>query len=187
MNETGVSELTQMIDRARNGDPRAERELYEGNVDRIYRLAYRLAGDEELAQDFTQQTFIRAFDRLHQFRGDAAFSTWLHAIARSVIYNGLRKIRRREQREVDLKETDGLVHNPTEPDPDLKERLAKAIDGLPLGYRTVLVMHDIEGYKHEEIAAALGVKTGTSKAQLSRARAKLRTELADFAEEWTSR
>ncbi len=67
-------------------------------------------------------------------------------------------------------------------DPDLKERLAAAIDGLPLGYRTVFVMHDIEGYTHEEIGAALGVQTGTSKGQLSRARAKLRESLADFAE-----
>ena len=70
--------------------------------------------------------------------------------------------------------------------PILKTRLAKAIDDLPAGYRTVFVMHDIEGYKHEEIADVLGVKTGTSKAQLSRARAKLREQLADFAEEWTS-
>ncbi len=75
---------------------------------------------------------------------------------------------------------------PSDADPDLKQRLAAAIAALPWGYRTVFVMHDVEGYKHEEIAAALGVRPGTSKAQLSRARAKLREALADFAEEWAS-
>ena len=69
-------------------------------------------------------------------------------------------------------------------EPDLKERLSREIDRLPLGYRTVFVMHDVEGYTHEEIGTALGVETGTSKAQLSRARAKLREALADFAGEW---
>ncbi len=181
LSESGVTEH-QIIDRALSGDPVAERELYNRHVDRIYRLAYRLAGDEALAQEFTQETFIRAFDRLGQFRGEAAFSTWVHAIARSVVFNGLRKVRRRESREVGLKETVNMAVTQRHVDPDLKERLAAAIDGLPLGYRTVFVMHDIEGYTHEEIGAALGVQTGTSKGQLSRARAKLRESLADFAE-----
>jgi RNA polymerase sigma-70 factor (ECF subfamily) len=160
--------------------------MYDAHVERVYRLAYRMTGDDDLAQEFTQETFIRAFDRLKGFRGDAALSTWLHAIAVSVVYNGMRKVTRLQKRHVDLKETSGLAANPVGAEPDLKERLAAAIDGLALGYRTVFVMHDIEGYKHEEIAAALGVSTGTSKAQLSRARAKLREALADFAEEWAS-
>ena len=160
--------------------------MYDAHVDRIYRLAYRMTGDEDLAQEFTQETFIRAFDRLKQFRGDAALSTWLHSIAVSIVYNGMRKVKRLHQRHVDIEATTGLGHNPGGAEPDLKQRLAAAIDALPWGYRTVFVMHDIEGYKHEEIATALGVKTGTSKAQLSRARAKLREALADFAEEWAS-
>lgn len=175
-----------LIARVLDGDPVAERELYDTHVERVYRLAYRMTGDEDLAQEFAQETFIRAFDRLKQFRGEAALSTWLHAIALSVIYNGMRKVRRLQARHVDLQETAGLGENPVGADPDLKERLAAAIDDLPWGYRTVFVMHDIEGFKHEEIAAALGVQTGTSKAQLSRARAKLREALADFAEEWAS-
>ncbi len=176
----------QLVRRVLEGDPAAERELYDANVDRIYRLSYRMTGDEDLAQEFTQETFIRAFDRLKQFRGEAALSTWLHSIAVSVVYNGMRKVKRLNQRQVDLKETSGMGVEPPHADPDLKERLAAAIDDLPWGYRTVFVMHDIEGYKHEEIAAALGVRAGTSKAQLSRARAKLRERLADFAEEWAS-
>lgn len=177
-----------LIERARAGDPDAERGLYDAHVDRVYRLAYRLTGDDDLAQECTQETFIRAFERLSQFRGQAAFGTWLHAIALSMIYNVTRKVRRLNRRQVDI---DALANLGAEPvagnvDPDLKERLAAAIDELPWGYRTVFVMHDIEGYRHEEIAAALGVRSGTTKAQLSRARAKLRRALADFAEEWAS-
>lgn len=176
----------QLVRRVLDGDPAAERELYDAHVDRIYRLAYRMTGDDDLAQEFTQEAFIRAFEKLKQFRGEAALSTWLHSIAVSVVYNGMRKVKRLNQRQVDLKETHGMGTELAAADPDLKERLASAIGGLPWGYRTVFVMHDIEGYKHEEIAAALGVQTGTSKAQLSRARAKLREVLADFAEEWAS-
>lgn len=177
----------QLIDRALDGDPVAERALYDRHVERIYRLAYRLSGDDALAQEFTQDTFIRAFERLNQFRRESALATWLYAIGRSVIYNGLRKARRRQARQVGLEELAPLGESPTESQPDLKKRLKEAIDGLPQGYRTVFVMHEIEGYTHEEIAETLGVRTGTSKAQLSRARARLRAELAEFAEEWMSR
>ncbi len=176
----------QLIVRVLEGDPVAERELYDAHVDRVYRLAYRMTGDEDLAQECTQETFIRAFDRLKQFRGDAALSTWLHSITVSVVYNVMRKVTRLQKRHTDLSETAMISENPGGADPDLKKRLAAAIDELPHGYRTVFVMHDVEGYKHEEIAQVLGVRTGTSKAQLSRARAKLREALADFAEEWAS-
>ena len=176
---------SQLIARVRAGDSAAQRALYDAHVDRVYRLAFRLAGDDALAQDFTQETFIRAFDRLGSFRGDAAFSTWLHAITTTVVLNGLRKVKRLRQRETDIDDAQAIGVMKRESEPDLKMRLTKAIDELPEGYRTVFVMHDVEGYTHEEIGAALGVETGTSKAQLSRARAKLRVVLADFAGEWT--
>ena len=174
----------QLIARVRAGDSAAERALYDAHVDRVYRLAFRLAGDDTLAQDFTQETFIRAFDRLGSFRGDAAFSTWLHAITTSVVLNGLRKVKRFRQREADIDDAESVGSSHRHAEPDLKTRLQQAIDELPEGYRTVFVMHDVEGYTHEEIGAALGVETGTSKAQLSRARAKLRVALSDFAGEW---
>jgi len=177
---------TQLIARVRAGDSAAERSLYDAHVDRVYRLAYRLAGDDALAQDFTQETFIRAFDRLDSFRGEAAFSTWLHAITTTVVLNGLRKVKRFRQRETDIEDAHAVGSTRREANPDLKVRLTKAINALPEGYRTVFVMHDVEGYTHEEIGVALGVETGTSKAQLSRARAKLRVALADFAGEWTT-
>jgi RNA polymerase sigma-70 factor (ECF subfamily) len=173
-----------LIVRVRAGDGAAERALYDAHVDRVYRHAYRLTGDDELARDYTQETFVRAFDRLASFRGEAALGTWIHAIATSVVLNGLRKITRFRRRETDLAAADGVPGGRRVAEPDLKQRLGQAIDDLPARYRMVFVMHDVEGYTHEEIGTALGVETGTSKARLSRARAKLRVALADFAGEW---
>lgn len=177
---------SELISRVRAGEPAAERALYDAHVDRVYRLAFRLAGDDELARDFTQETFIRAFDRIGTFRGESRLSTWLHAIATTVSLNGLRRVKRFRTRETALEAADGVAGGVRSAEPDLKTRLRDAIDALPDKYRTVVVMHDMEGYTHEEIAAALDMEIGTSKAQLSRARAKLRESLADFAGEWVS-
>jgi RNA polymerase sigma-70 factor, ECF subfamily len=175
-----------MISRAVAGDMAAQRALYDRHVDRVYRLAFRLAGDDDLARDFTQETFVRAFDRLAGFRSESTLATWLHSIGVSVALNGLRKVKRQRGREAPLDEALTVGSTTRHAEPDLKERLAQAIDALPEGYRVVFVMHEVEGYTHEEIAAALGVQPGTSKAQLFRARAKLRESLADFAGEWVS-
>ena len=168
------------------GNAEAERRLYEEHVDRVYRLTYRLAGDDDLARDFTQDTFIRAFGRLAEFRGDSSLATWLHSITVSVSLNGLRKVKRIRGREVEIDEELAGEARGRHAEPDLKLRLQRAIDALPDGYRTVFVMHDIEGFTHEEIGGALGIQSGTSKAQLFRARARLREALADFAGEWAS-
>jgi RNA polymerase sigma-70 factor (ECF subfamily) len=176
-------EERELISRVLAGDPSAERALYDAHVDRVFRLVYRMAGDMDRAQDYTQETFIRAFSRLDSFRGDSALSTWLGSIAISVTLNGLRKVRRRNERELGLDDVTPVGHTPREAEPDLKVRLTQAIDDLPEGYRAVFVMHDVEGYTHEEIATSLGVHPGTSKAQLFRARAKLRESLADFVKD----
>jgi RNA polymerase sigma-70 factor (ECF subfamily) len=173
----------ELISRVLAGDPSAERALYDAHVDRVFRLVYRMAGDLDRAQDYTQETFIKAFNRLREFRGEAALSTWLGSIAISITLNGLRKVRRAREREVSLDDIVPIGKVTREAEPDLKERLHQAIDDLPEGYRAVFVMHDVEGYTHEEIATSLGVHTGTSKAQLFRARARLREALADFAKE----
>jgi len=165
-------------------DPRAERAFYERHVDKVYRLAYRLAGDSTLAQDYTQETFVRAFNRLADFRGDAALSTWMCAICVSVALNGLRATSSRQRREAGFEEGLQTAVTQRESEPDLKRRMQLAIDALPDGYRTVFLMHDVEGYTHEEIGAALDIQPGTSKAQLFRARRKLRVSLADFEGEW---
>jgi RNA polymerase sigma-70 factor (ECF subfamily) len=166
------------------GEPNAERALYDAHVDRIYRLMFRMAGDGDLAADFTQETFIRAFERLDQYRGDSSLATWLHTIAVSVALNGLRKVKRIHGR---LEDVEGRSMDPAlavEPmrfTADLRVRLHAAIDALSEKLRPVFVMHDVEGYTHEEIAGALGIPVGTSKARLFDARAKLRLALAAFA------
>ncbi|MFO7893098.1 MAG: RNA polymerase sigma factor [Longimicrobiales bacterium] len=180
-----MSEQT-LIERVLGGDEAAARQLYDDHVDRVYRLCYRMAGDEDLAREFTQETFIRAFGRLDQFRGDAALSTWLYSITKSVALNGLRKVKRTRNREVDMDEVPALPVPPrkSRAEPDLKDRLHAAIDRLPDIYRLVFVMHDVEGYTHAEIGSSLEVATGTSKARLHRARQMLQEELSDFAEEY---
>ena len=176
----------QLVNRVLDGDRAAQRELYEAHVDRVYRLAYRMVGEDALARDLTQDTFVRVFEKLDGFRGDAAFTTWLHSVATSVVLNGLRTRKRIRSREKDMEAARHIGVTPNRLEPDVRRRLTEAVNGLPEGYRTVFVMHDLEGYTHREIAAALDVKTGTSKARLSRARARLRIELQDFAEEWVA-
>lgn len=172
----------QAIERARQGDPQAFRVLYDLHVDRVYRLAYRMAGEEDLARDMTQEAFIRAHAKLDQFRGDAAFSTWMHTLTVSVALNVLRKVDRHRKRERALEDAAPLpTRGPRRADPDLRDRLKQAVDALPEIYRTVFVMHDVEGYNHKEIADSLDVAEGTSKARLSRARSRLRVALQDFA------
>ncbi len=176
---------SELIQRVLAGDEVAERALYDTHVDRVFRLAYRLAGhDTDMAQDFTQETFVRAFSRLKEFQGRSAFSTWLHSITVSVSLNGLRKVKRNRDREVELDDVTPAGFTTREAEPDLKQRLKTAIAALPDHYRAVFVMYDMEGYSHEEIGSALNVPVGTSKARLSRAREKLREQLADFAGEW---
>jgi RNA polymerase sigma-70 factor (ECF subfamily) len=178
-----VDERT-LIAAVRAGDPAAERELYEGHVDRVYRLAYRMTGDDALAQDCTQDTFVRVFDRLADFRGEAALSTWIHSVATSVILNAMRKVKRLRGREMPEEEAASVGHTPHPGEPLLRRRLEEAIDRLPDKLRMVFVMHDVEGYTHEEIGQTLDVPVGTSKAQLFRARARLREALAGLAGEW---
>ena len=171
----------ELIARCLAGDADAERALYDAHVDRIYRLVYRMAGDGDLAEDLTQDTFIRAFERLEQFRGDSSLATWLHSIAVSVTLNGIRKVKRIGLHTTDLEETPLLAAETRDIAPDLRARLFQAIDTLSEKLRPVFIMHDIEGYTHEEIGASLGIPTGTSKARLFDARAKLRAALAPFA------
>jgi RNA polymerase sigma-70 factor (ECF subfamily) len=163
-----------VIEQALNGVPAAERELYDANVDRVFRLAYRMTGDMNHAQDLTQETFVRAFDRLREFRGDAKFSTWLHAIAVSVIRNSLRKASRDREREARW-----AAEESSRRDPDLTRKIQSAIHRLSDPLRIVFVMHEVEGFKLAEIGEILGIPLGTVKARLSRAKSDLREALRD--------
>ena len=181
-----VNREPELIARVVAGDRLAARELYDAQAPRVFRLAFRLTGDEHLAQEMTQETFIRAFAQLDKFRGESALSTWLHRVTLSVTSNAMRKVKRFREREADLDEALTMSSPAREADIDLKEALHRAIDELPEIYRTTLVMHDVEGYTHDEIASALGVAEGTCKSRLSVARAQLREKLAHFAKEWIS-
>jgi len=177
----------QLIGRIQAGDPAAERQFFETYADRIHRIVYRFVGDPEAAQDCVQETFIRAFDRLGTFRGESALGTWIGSIAVSVALNALRGRKRDEKRHAPWEAAETVAApSARRSEPDLKARLHAEIDQLPEGYRMVFLLHDVEGYTHEEIGSMLGVQSGTSKAQLFRARARLRDRLADFAPEVSS-
>ena len=177
-----VDERT-LIARILDGDRVAGRQLYDAHAPRVHRLVYRLCGDAELARDFTQDAFVRAFDQLSRFRGDAAFGTWLHRIAVTVTLNGMRKVKRLRERETTLDDNPALGTVSHRVDPDLRSRMEAAINALPEGTRLTLIMHDIEGYTHAEIAEVLGIAEGTSKSRLFEARGRLRHALAAFAKE----
>lgn len=175
---------TELVERASRGDERAFRTLYDRNVERIYRLVYRMVGDPDLAKELTQEAFVRVYQKLGQFRGEAAFSTWVHRIAVRVTLNGLRSVARHQDRERSLADVDRRVTPQAPPEPGLRDRIAEAVNGLPEIYKTVFLMHDLEGYSHGEIAASLGVAEGTSKARLFRARTQLRHVLGDAMQEY---
>jgi RNA polymerase sigma-70 factor (ECF subfamily) len=172
-----------LVARVLGGDRAAGRALYDAHAPRIYRLVFRLAGDEDLARDFTQDAFIKAFAQLPHFRGESAFGTWLHRIAVTVALNGMRRVRRFRTRETALDDAHPIAAAAVHDRLDLRTRLARALEELPEQYRVPLVMHDVEGYTHAEIAGVLGIPEGTCKTRLASARARMREALADYAEE----
>lgn len=162
------------------GDRAAARSLYDRHAPAVYRLAHRMTRDRQLAEEFTQDTFVRAFQRLDRFRGDASLGTWLHAIAVTSVLNGLRRVRRWRGRETELEDAPGSSPGDGPWEDDLKERLRREIASLPLALRAVVVLHDLEGYSHPEIARMTGVPETTCRTRLARARAKLREALGAF-------
>jgi RNA polymerase sigma-70 factor (ECF subfamily) len=170
----------QLVARCLRGDADAERELFRAHMDRMFRLAFRFCGDGDRATDCTQEAFIRAFERLGQFRGESSLATWLNTIVVSIALNDARRASTIGRRHVEL--TDAIPSNRRADAPhDLKQRLYASIDALSPKLRAVFVMHEVEGYTHEEIAEILGVPVGTSKGRLSDARARLRSALVAFA------
>jgi len=157
------------------GDQRAFERLYRLHVARIHSLARRMAGADGDADELTQDVFVRAWQRLNTYRGEAAFGTWLHRLAVNVILNW-RRSAAAERRWIENGADADLLSRPR---PGGAERmdLESAVARLPAGARQVFVLHDVEGFKHEEIAAMMGVTAGTSKAQLHRARMLLRSWL----------
>jgi len=174
------SREAELVRRAQAGDKIAFEQLYRDNVGRVYALCFRMAGTADLAEELAQDVFVRAWQKLGSFRGESAFSSWLHPLTVNVALSERRSRRRRVAR---VMTTDDLTEferpgPPTRSDgPEAGFDLARALATLPPGARAVFVLHDVEGYKHEEIAELTGVATGTSKAQLHRARRLLREAL----------
>lgn len=167
----------ELVRRARAGDRPAFEQLYRDNVRRIYATCLRLCGDALLAEELTQDAFVRAWEKLDRFRGDSAFSSWLHPLAVNLAL-GRRRSQRRYEARVTSTGDEGLLERPHTPaGREARIDVERALAALPPGARSVFVLHDVEGYRHDEIASLTGVATGTSKAQLHRARKLLREAL----------
>jgi RNA polymerase sigma-70 factor (ECF subfamily) len=162
------------------GDPSALAAMFDRFAPGLFDTAAAMTRDRHDAADLVQDVFVRAFGQLVNFRGDSAFTTWLHRIAVTTALNQMRKVKRIREREEELDDADAHAAPAREADPDLKVRLHAAIDALPEGLRMTVLLHDLEGYTHAEIGTMLGVAEGTSKARLFEARGKLRDALRDF-------
>ncbi len=179
----------ELIAKACEGDERAVRALYDRYSPRVHAVVRRIIGDDDLAQDCSQETWIRAIRALPTFRGEARFGTWLHRIAVNTALQMLRKEKTRAQRETSIPVDLPASHSFG--DPLLAQKLEAALDQLSAGMREVLILHDVEGYTHAEIGEALGVTAGTSKSQLFKARARMRKLLSgvvkynEEAKAWT--
>jgi RNA polymerase sigma-70 factor (ECF subfamily) len=162
---------------AASGDRRAFERLYRAHVDRVFTLCARMLADRALAEEVTQDVFVRVWDKLPGFRGESALSTWIHRVATSVVLSRRKADAIRHGRQDDRDDAiDTLPDRPATVGDRLD--LEQAIAALPPGARRIFVLHDVEGFTHEEIAAQLGITSGGSKAQLHRARLLLRAALA---------
>ncbi len=171
--ESGI-DLAGSIERARNGDPDAFEAVYRAHAGRVYALCLRMSADAGRAAELTQDVFVRAWEKLKTFRGDSAFSTWLHSLAVNVVLSALRTERRRSEEPLESES----FPVPCSPFPEDLMDLEAAIASLPPMARQVVVLHDLEGYQHDEIGKLLGIAEGTSKAHCFRARRLLRERLS---------
>ncbi len=177
-----ISGEAEALERARLGDPDAFATLYALHKRRVYTLCLRMLGNVSEAEDMTQEAFLHLFRKLGSFRGESAFSTWLHRMTVNLV---LMQLRKKGLQLVSLEETldpsqeDGPKRDFGTSDPTLtgsvdRVTLERAVATLPPGYRLIFVLHDVEGYEHNEIATMLECSTGNSKSQLHKARLKLR-------------
>jgi len=172
--------------RAMKGDERAMRQLWLRHSPHIDAVVRRLCGDHDIAADIAQEVWIQIFRALPGYRGESQFGTWAHRIAVNRTLNALRKVKRLAKIETDIDEdTGGIIDGETDRT-FLAESIEKAMTQLSPGARMVFVLHDVEGYTHDEIGKELGITSGGSKSQLFKARAKLRRLLAPLVDESTA-
>ena len=163
--------VSDVVRRAQSGDTAAFEALYREHSPRVYALCLRLSGGTQVeASELMQDVFIRAWRGLRTFRGESAFSSWLHRLTVNAMLESIRSDKRRTARVLPIEDPSSIGAAALSEDTDLQMDLERAIASLPEGARMAFVLHEIEGYHHDEIAAQLGVATGTVKAQLHRAR-----------------
>ena len=188
---TEVRELSEAeaIRRAQQGDAEAFERVYRLHSRRVYTLCLRMVGNTAEAEDLTQEAFLQLFRKIATFRGESAFSTWLHRMTVNVVLMRLRKKTLAETSLDEAMEPDEDVGGPRKDvgGPDLRlsgsvdrVNLERAVEQLPRGYRSVFVLHDVQGYEHNEIAAIMKCSIGNSKSQLHKARMRLRELLQEF-------
>ena len=165
-----ASDVIGDVARAQKGDVDAFERLYRAHSGRVMALCLRLTGDGQAAEELMQDVFVKAWERLPAFRGESALSTWLHRVAVNAFLHQRRTTTRRGAHEETSEDIAELPAFEVSSDPGDRMDLERAIARLPAGARTAFVMHDIEGYKHEEIAAMSGIAAATVRAQLHRAR-----------------
>ena len=172
-----VSEETLWIKRAQKSDSRAFEQLYRMHIDKVYGLCLRMTGNVAEAEDCAQEAFIQAWNKLSKFRGESAFSTWLHRIAVNSVLGRMRKSKREQDRiQIAAEISPGPA---TIGDGGNLNDLSDAVNRLPEGARHVFVLSGIYGYSHQEASNMLGIAVGTSKAQLHRARRLLSDQLTE--------
>lgn len=177
LNTPELTDEADWIARAQRSDARAFESLYRMHIDRVYGLCLRMTGNVAEAEDCAQEAFIQAWNKLGKFRGDSAFATWLHRIAVNSVLGRIRKSKREQDR---MQAAEDVSPAPVaEADTGELRDLAAAVDKLPQGARHVFVLYAVYGYSHEEAADMLGIATGTSKAQLHRARRLLAQQLKE--------
>ena len=171
----------ELIERAKQGDAQAFQALYDKHKRRVYSLCLRMTANTAEAEDLTQEAFLQLYRKIGTFRGESAFSTWLHRLSVNVV---LMQLRKKSLPVVSLEETTQGEEDTPKKDFGAEDlalagsidrlQLQKAVDDLPPGYRMIFVLHDVEGYEHNEIATIVGCSIGNSKSQLHKARMKLR-------------
>lgn len=177
LESTDVSDAD-LVAAAQRGSPAAEELLVHRHTARVYRLAWRIAGDAEVARDLVQDVFVRVLSMLPRFRGEAAFTTWLHRVTVTTCLNEMRRIRRASRGRVTLAEAANVTAS-EHGDPAVLAAIHEAIHALPDSLRLPLVLHTLEGLSHREVAEMLDLTEGTCKRRVFEARAALRAALGE--------
>ena len=177
LNSTHGPSVEDLVEQAQNGDTRAFEKVYHRTNERIYALCLRMCADGQRAEELVQDVYIRAWERLASFRGDALFTTWLHRLAVNHVLQERRSLGRRRAREVTAPDLELYGRTARRSMPGTRVDLERAIASLPTKARQVLVLRDVQGYKYGEIAEMTGVSLGTVKAQIHRARGLVKEAL----------